>query len=177
MPKNSINYLIVKTAHGDNAAFEKLYKEMRKPVYYYALHFCGNPSIAEDVMQDTFITIWSKSSSFIPQGDGRSWILSIAKNKTLDILKKSNRTCSLDYIGDVGGEDGKLNLFENKTVLDDLLQTLDNKELDIVVLRHIVGLTLTEIAKEKDMKKGTVFWMYNRAVKKLRLESERMGLL
>ena len=147
MPKNSINYLIVKTAHGDNAAFEELYKEMRKPVYYYALHFCGNPSIAEDVMQDTFITIWSKSSSFIPQGDGRSWILSIAKNKTLDILKKSNRTCSLDYIGDVGGEDG------------------------------IVGLTLTEIAKEKDMKKGTVFWMYNRAVKKLRLESERMGLL
>lgn len=103
--------------------------------------------------------------------------LSIAKNKTLDILKKSNRTCSLDYIGDVGGEDGKLNLFENKTVLDDLLRTLDNKELDIVVLRHIVGLTLTEIAKEKDMKKGTVFWMYNRAVKKLRLESERMGLL
>lgn len=177
MPKNSINYLIVKTAHGDNAAFEELYKEMRKPVYYYALHFCGNPSIAEDVMQDTFITIWSKSSSFIPQGDGRSWILSIAKNKALDILKKSNRTCSLDYIGDVGGEDGKLNLFENKTVLDDLLRTLDNKELDIVVLRHIVGLPLTEIAKEKDMKKGTVFWMYNRAVKKLRLESERMGLL
>ena len=70
-----------------------------------------------------------------------------------------------------------MNLFENKTVLDGLLRTLDNKELDIVVLRHIVGLTLTEIAKEKDMKKGTVFWMYNRAVKKLRLESERMGLL
>lgn len=88
MPKNNINYLIVKTAHGDNEAFEALYKEMRKPVYYYVLHFCGNHSIAEDVMQDTFITVWSKSSSFIPQGDGRSWILFVAKNKTLDILKK-----------------------------------------------------------------------------------------
>ena len=97
--------------------------------------------------------------------------------RPFDTSSKALVTFSLDYIGDVGGEDGKLNLFENKTVLDDLLRTLDNKELDIVVLRHIVGLTLTEIAKEKDMKKGTVFWMYNRAVKKLRLESERMGLL
>ena len=83
----------------------------------------------------------------------------------------------LNYIDDIGREDSKLNLFENKTVLDSLLRILDSKELDIVVLRHIVGLTLTEIAKEKDMKKGTVFWMYNRAVKKLRLETERMGLL
>ena len=60
MPKNSINYLIVKTAHGDNAAFEELYKEMRKPVYNYALHFCGNPSIAagyfyHDLEQKQFV--------------------------------------------------------------------------------------------------------------------------
>lgn len=177
MTKNSINSLIIKTAHGDNGAFEALYKEMRKSVYYYALHFCGNHAIAEDVMQDTFITIWSKSSSFIPQGDGRSWILSIAKNKTLDVIKKSNRNCSLDDIGDICGEDSQLNSFENETVLDNLLRILNNKELDIVILRHIVGLTLTEIAKEKDMKKGTVFWTYNSAIKKLRVESERIGLL
>ena len=62
MPKNNINYLIVKTTHGVNEAFEALYKEMRKPVYYYVLHFCGNHSIAEDVMQDKFIKVWSKSS-------------------------------------------------------------------------------------------------------------------
>lgn len=94
----------MKTALRDNEAFENLYNEMRKSVYYYALHFCNNYAIAEDVMQDTFITIWSKSSSFIPKGDGRSWILSIAKNKTLDAMKKLNRNCSLEEIGDIFGD-------------------------------------------------------------------------
>lgn len=80
----SINSLIVKTAHKDNDAFEKLYLGMKKSVYYYALRFCGNHDIAEDVMQDTFITIWDKSSTFIPTGDGRAWILSIAKHKAIN---------------------------------------------------------------------------------------------
>lgn len=177
MQNNNINSLIVKIAHKDNEAFEELYKEMRKPVYYYALHFCSNHTIAEDVMQDTFITIWSKSNSFIPQGDGRSWILSITKNKTLDALKKMKHNCSLDDIVDVGEEDGQLKLIENEAMLDGLLRTLSNKELDIVILRHIVGLTLTEIAKDKNMKKGTVFWTYNSAIKKLRIESERICLI
>ena len=177
MSKNRINSLILKTALRDNEAFENLYNEMRKSVYYYALHFCNDHVIAEDVMQDTFITIWSKSSSFIPKGDGRSWILSIAKNKTLDTMKKLNRNCSLEEIGDIFEVENPFNSFENETVLDGLLKILNEKELDIVILRHIVGLTLTEIAKEKAMKKGTVFWTYNSAIKKLRLESERIGLL
>ncbi len=49
-------------------------------------------------MQDTFVTVWGKSSSFTPRGDGRSWMLSIAKNKALDALKKQNRLGSLDEL-------------------------------------------------------------------------------
>ena len=98
MPKNNINALIIMTAQGDTAAFEMLYKQMRKPVYFYALHFCGDHALAEDVMQDTFVTVWSKSSSFTPRGDGRSWMLSIAKNKALDALKKQKRLSSLDEL-------------------------------------------------------------------------------
>ena len=85
--------------------------------------------------------------------------------------------CSLDDIVDVGEEDGQLKLIENEAMLDGLLRTLSNKELDIVILRHIVGLTLTEIAKDKNMKKGTVFWTYNSAIKKLSIESERICLI
>lgn len=72
MPKDSTNALIMMTAQGDTAAFETLYRQMRKPVYFYALHFCGDHALAEDVMQDTFVTVWGKSSSFTPRGDGRS---------------------------------------------------------------------------------------------------------
>lgn len=177
MPGDNINALIIKTARGDTAAFEALYRQMRKPVYFFALHFCGDHALAEDVMQDTFVTVWSKSSTFTPRGDGRSWMLSIAKNKALDALKKQNRLGSLDELGEVGCDDRRLDLLENKTALDDLLRILNARQLDVVLLRHVVGLTLTEIARELDMKKGTVFWMYNSAIKKLRAEAKRIGLL
>lgn len=61
MPKANTNALIMMTAQGDTAAFEMLYKQMRKPVYFYALHFCGDHALAEDVMQDTFVTVWVKT--------------------------------------------------------------------------------------------------------------------
>lgn len=169
MSHSSINSLIIKIAHRDNEAFEKLYLEMKKPVYYYALRFCGNHHIAEDVMQDTFITIWGQSSTFIPTGNGRAWILSIAKHKTIDILKKDQKVCSLEEIELECVDDNQLlNAFEEESVLGELLRSLNSRESDIVMLRHIVGLNLTEIAKEKDIKKGTVFWIYNSAIKKLR---------
>lgn len=177
MPGDNINALIIKTAQGDTAAFETLYRQMRKPVYFFALHFCGDHALAEDVMQDTFVTVWSKSSTFTPRGDGRSWMLSIAKNKALDALKKQDRLGSLDELGEVGCDDRRLDSLENKTALDDLLRILNARQLDVVLLRHVVGLTLTEIARELDMKKGTVFWMYNSAIKKLRAEAKRIGLL
>lgn len=180
MAQHSINSLIIKTAHSDKESFEKLYLEMQKPVYYYALRFCGNHEIAEDVLQDTFITIWSKSSSFIPNGNGRAWILTIAKNKAINAVKQCRHISSLEEtdISDMPYQDDKdllFNAIDAKTTLGELLSSLNKKEADIVILRHTVGLTLTEIAAEKNMKRGTVFWAYNAAIKKLRKAYERMG--
>lgn len=175
MLRNSINSLIIKIAHRDNEAFEELYLVMRKPVYYYALRFCGNHSIAEDVMQDTFITIWSKSNLFMPNRNGYYWILNIAKNKTIDIIRKEQRHCSLDEVDQEFYEDNYLlSAFSDKIILGQLLRSLNNRESDIVILRYIVGLTLTEIAREKNMKRGTVFWLHNSAIKKMRKAYERI---
>lgn len=173
---SAINSLIVRVAQKDTVAFEELYQEMRKPVYYYALHFCGNHELAEDVMQDTFISIWSKSGSFISKGSGRAWILTIAKNKSLNALKQNSRICPLEEANElISDESNYFKAFEDQTILGELLRTLNSREADIVMLRHIVGLTLTEIAIEKGMKKGTVFWCYNTAIKKLRAAYERMN--
>lgn len=175
MAHESINSLILKTAHSDREAFEKLYIEMQKPVYYYALRFCGNHEIAEDVMQDTFITVWSKSATFVSGGSGRAWILTIAKNKTINEMKKIRPITSIDDV-DLPDPDGNLlmDAIDAKITLGKLLGCLNKRDADIVILRHAVGLTLTQIAAEKNLKRGTVFWAYNAAIKKLREAYERM---
>ncbi len=179
MTQPSINALILQTAHGDREAFAQLYQTMQKPVYYYALRFCGSHDLAEDVLQDTFVSVWSKSGSFVPSGSGRAWILTIAKHKAINARKQNQRVLSLE---DTDAEDlqprdpdsSLLDAIDAKTTLGELLNTLNRRDADIVLLRHAIGLTLTEIAAEKGMKRGTVFWAYNSAIKKLRKAHERM---
>lgn len=151
MTRHSIDSLILKTAHSDREAFQTLYLEMQKPVYYYALRFCGSHELAEDVLQDTFITVWSKSGSFVPSGNGRAWILKIAKNKAINAVKQNQRVLPLEE-ADIPCQDNDgllFNAIEAKTTLGELLNTLNKREADIVILRHTVGLTLTEIAAER----------------------------
>jgi DNA-directed RNA polymerase specialized sigma24 family protein len=71
-------------------------------------------------------------------------------------------------------QDSNVLSYEFETSLDDdetyieLLRPLNQKERDIVILRLTVGLTLTEISREMNLPKGSVFWTYNNAMKKLK---------
>lgn len=169
MTNHDIDRKIMEIAQGDIGALETLYNEMKRPVYHYALQISGNREIAEDAMQDTFISIMSNSRSYIPKGSGRAWILTITKNKTLNLIKKQNQFCPVDGI-----ENQKAYSYQMSVPIEDadsfmnILRPLNKKEHDIVVLRILVGLTLTQIAKELALPKGSVFWSYNNAMKKLK---------
>ncbi|MDR1736529.1 MAG: RNA polymerase sigma factor [Oscillospiraceae bacterium] len=169
MTNHDIDRKIMEIAQGDIGALETLYNEMKRPVYHYALQISGNREIAEDAMQDTFISIMSNSRSYIPKGSGRAWILTITKNKTLNLIKKQNQFCPFDGIENQKAYSYQMSVpFEDVDSFMDILRPLNKKEHDIVVLRILVGLTLTQIAKELALPKGSVFWSYNNAMKKLK---------
>lgn len=165
MTTNEINNLIGALANGDKTALERLYEEMSKPVFFYALRLCQVPDIAEDVMQETFLTVWNKAASF-DKTNGRAWLFTIAKNKTIDRLRAQNRQAALQEDCAAGGDsiEGAL----SDMAFFQMLAPLSEKERDVVSLRLFSGLTLTETAKELGIPKGTVFWLYNTAIKKLR---------
>ena len=173
MTTNEMNNLIVSLSHGDTAALERLYEELSKPVYFYALDLSGNNEIAEDVMQETFLTVWNKAGEFVPTGSARAWVFTIAKNKTLDKLRAAGRHEPLSSAHAASGD-------PMETALADMafmqrLAPLSERERSVVVLRLLSGFTLTEVAEELHIPKGTVFWTYNTAIKKLRNEQEKGG--
>ena len=173
MTTNEMNNLIVSLSRGDTAALERLYEELSKPVYFYALHLSGNNEIAEDVMQETFLTVWNKAGEFVPTGSARAWVFTIAKNKTLDKLRAAGRHEPLSSAHAASGD-------PMETALADMavmprLAPLSERERSVVVLRLLSGFTLTEAAEELGIPKGTVFWTYNTAIKKLRNEQEKGG--
>ncbi len=166
---HDVDHLIMRIAKGDDGALEALYKGMKRPVYFYALQLSGSRNIAEDAMQDTFISIMSHCGSYQAKGNGRAWIMTITRNKVFDLLRKQKHFSAMDELENQEEYSYWMNApFEEQDAFLDILKPLNKKERDIVILRILAGLTLTQIAYELALPKGSVFWTYNNAMKKLK---------
>ncbi|MBQ3045218.1 MAG: sigma-70 family RNA polymerase sigma factor [Clostridia bacterium] len=168
MTNHEIDSLMRRIACGDMEALEALYKGMSKPVYFYVLRILGSPEAAEDVMQDTFISVMSNCGSYRESEKGSSWIFTVARNKAIDFCRKRKNVIPLDEAETLPDTENSVEKAESESAFLQLLSPLNDKERDIVMLRLLSDMTLTQVARELDMPKGSVFWAYNNAVKKLR---------
>lgn len=174
MTKHEIDKLINRIAEGNTEAAEVLYNELSTPVYFYALHILKDKFAAEDVMQETFIAVLQRSKSYIPNEKPTSWIFTIAKNKAIDYQRKQKDIVSIDA--------DEMTVIANhsedfgESFFPEMLRCLNEKERDIVVLRVLSGFTLTQIARDLELPKGSVFWTYNNAMKKLRKALKSGGI-
>ena len=171
MTNRELDALLRKISGGDKSALAALYEGFRVPVYYYALRLTGNAQKAEDVMQDTFLAVMRGANSYRPGGKAAAWIYTVCRNKATDLFRKEGNEVPLE-------EAGALELpFVEMTgeAYPEMLSILSEKERDIVILRVLCGFTLTEIARDKGMPKGSVFWSYNNAMKKLKKHLKEEG--
>ena len=79
--------LILRIAQGDTAALEVLYRQTSSSIYGFALSILRDPVAAEDVMQDTFVSVMQSASSYQPSGKPMAWLLTIARNLALNRYK------------------------------------------------------------------------------------------
>ena len=82
----ALSRLLGATAAGDHRAFRALYQATNRRLFNIALRIVGQPSIAEDVTQDTFVRVWSQAKQFDPaKGPAMAWISRIARNAAIDL--------------------------------------------------------------------------------------------
>ena len=60
--------LILRIARGDTAALETLYRQTSASIYGFALSILRDPTAAEDVMQDTFVSVMQSAPGYQPAG-------------------------------------------------------------------------------------------------------------
>ena len=168
MTNHQIDHLMSRIQSGDGTALEELYEGMHKPVFFYALRLCGNYDAAQDVMQDTFVTLMRKSSLYRAEDKGRAWLFTVARNLVVDLQRRQSRMNDFEVLSESPGADDFT--VQTDTGIDALrmLEGLSSREKNIVLLRLLGDMTLTEVASELNIPKGTVFWTYNNAVKKMR---------
>lgn len=154
-------------AGGDMRALEALYRLMRVPVFAVALAVACDRSTAEDVMQDTFVRVYSAAPGYRPESRAWAWVLTIARHLALDAVRRRVRE-TVSGMADrtaaaPAGEPDEIRL----DVVNALLQ-LGEIDQQIVVLHDMAGLTHAEVAAELQLPAGTVRWRYRVALARLR---------
>ena len=142
--------------------FDSIYEEYFDRIYYKVLSVVKNESDAEDICQETFISVYKNLEKFREESNIYTWIYRIAINKTYDFFKK--RKLEFEINDDVLSLPEDIN-FDSKVILEEKLKLLEEKEREIVVLKDIYGYKLKEIAEIKNMNLSTVKSVYYKALK------------
>lgn len=192
--------LIEEYLKGDEESLEILIRRYFGLIYNFIFRFVGNAKDAEDITQEVFARVWKNIKKFNPkknrfkilkikkQKSFKTWIFSIAKNASIDFLRKS-RTVSgkrkillFSEFEDRKGENIITNTFSDPSPLpDELMERADisnllNSTLEKIPLKHRAVLllhydnhfTFREIAESLDEPINTVKSRHRRALIKLR---------
>jgi RNA polymerase sigma-70 factor (ECF subfamily) len=79
--------LVARCQRGEVEAFEVLYRQHSRSLYNLAYRMAGNPSDAEDLLQEIFLLAFSKLSGFRGESSLRTWLYRLAVNRCLDHIR------------------------------------------------------------------------------------------
>ena len=145
---------------------EKVYREHRTAVYHTALSFLRDAAIAEDVMQDVFLTYCEQLKSGGRIRNLRAWLLTVMRNLCRNVLRDRHEYPE-ENLPEVPMEDPASRLHE-QDVVDRLLSHLSENEKLAFSLHFLDGYTYREIAVGLDLPIGTVQTRCRTARKKLK---------
>src|ERR1700675_3847699 len=94
-------WLIAAVAKGDEAAFERLYAATRAKLYGVVLRILRRHDLADEVMQETYLKIWSSAGQYDPAlSSPITWMVAIARNRAIDMVRKKTEV-SIEEESDV----------------------------------------------------------------------------
>jgi len=167
---NISDKLMKRVSNYDARAFEQLYNQASGAVFGLAMSIVGNQADAEDIVQNTFISIYEKISSYKPQGKAMAWIFTITRNHAYMLLrnKEKHTHIDLDDLYDIGTDNTVVEDTYKENITKLLLSELKDDERQIVTMHAMSNIKHKDIAKIMDMPLSTVLSKYRRSLEKLR---------
>jgi len=142
--------------------FDAIYEQYFDKIYYKVLSIVKNPGDAEDIAQETFMSVFKNLSKFREESNIFTWIYRIAMNKMNDFYRKKKIVLELNE--DILSLDDDFSA-ETSVLLKEKLKNLSKLEREIVIMKDIYGYKLKEIAEIKEMNISTVKSIYYKAIK------------
>lgn len=151
--------LLERVAIGDARALEQLYDRFASDAFGMAVRVLRDRSLAEDAVQETFVGVWRNAARFRPElATARTWILAIARNRSIDIVRK-RRGIPIELTSDVaGGPDPWAEITQrlDRLVILELMGRLSDPQRRAIESAFLLGWTHAEIASATGAPVGTV---------------------
>lgn len=175
MKVREIIELVHKAQEGYDEAFLKLFQAFENDMYRMAFLYVKNKHDALDVVQETAYRSFKKISTLNNPEYLKSWLIKITISCATDLLRKNKKVTYLnpEHAEFIGVNDGDLPLALS---LQDLIDSLNEKEKNLVFLKYYYGYTFDEISELVGTPSGSVKSVIYRALAKLRKRVRRVDM-
>ena len=162
---------------GDGVAYEVLFERHGGAAFSLAYRMCGRRTLAEDIVQEAFLSLW-RGRGFDPaRGSVRSWVLAAVRHRALDSFRHQTAKAGRDVHDDIAAEslvadehtDAQVHREDDAQQVRGALIELPAEQRQVIELAYYGGFTHSEIAGMLDLPAGTVKGRMRLGLTKLRL--------
>ncbi|WP_102272074.1 sigma-70 family RNA polymerase sigma factor [Cytobacillus massiliigabonensis] len=166
--------LVKKAQKGNDKAYLTLFQRYEEDIYRMAYVYVKNQDDALDIVQEVAYQSFKKIGTLKNPEYFKTWLMKITINCSLNVINKNKKVIPLypDFEVLIGSENQDIAL---SLSLDELMNTLQEDEKSVVLLKYYDDRTLKEIAEILDMPLGTAKSVLYRALDKLRQNIKGVG--
>lgn len=164
-------------ARGEAAALDNLYQALSPQLFGLLMRILQRRDLAEEALQDTFVNVWRKATEYrASRGKVTTWVLTIARYRAFDILRRNKREIIMEPDNLIGLGDEVSQHDESEEVrslaeyrrLRQCMDRLSEDQRSSLSLAYFQGRTQEEIARHLAKPLGTVKSWMRRALISLR---------
>jgi len=154
--------VVALVARSDEQALGELYDRFGRIAYGLSLRVLRDESLAEDAVQDAFLTAWRTADRFMPErGKASTWLLTLVHRRAVDVVRREDRRRAepIEVAGDPAGEgsaDEAVWLRFERERVQAALRQLPDQQREALELAYYGGFTQSELAERLGQPVGTI---------------------
>ena len=153
--------LVALVARSDDHALAELYDRFGRVAYGLALRVLRDDGLAQDAVQEAFLTVWRSAASFVPErAKPGTWILTLVHRRAVDLVRREQRRRA-DPIESAphatgASTDEEASLRSQRRIVQAALSRLPAEQREALELAYYGGFTQSELADRLGLPLGTV---------------------
>ena len=162
-------------SQGDRAAFEHLYVATRAKLYGVVLRILRRHDLADEVMQETYLKIWSSAGQFDPAlAAPITWMVTIARNRAIDLIRKRTEASieeepeAMEVAGDNPNPLARREMTEELKRMLACMGKLDSERQRLVLLAYYGGWSREQLSVKFDKPVNTIKTWLRRSLAEIR---------